>query len=82
VAEPVKLETVRNAPNVRVVEALEQLLVRAKAGEVRGLVALVNVSPCVTHYAVGDTTFTDCIAAFEDWKFCELANRNLHRTGL
>ena len=74
---PVKtLSEVRNIPNARVVEALEALLERAKKGEVRGLVALVNVAPCVTFYAAGESTFTDVIAAFEDWKFCELVDRN------
>jgi hypothetical protein len=71
------LSEVKRTPDTRVIEMLERLLARAQSGEVRGFVILLNCGESVDNYAVGDCRLTDVLAAFEDWKFSELAHRNL-----
>lgn len=73
------LADVKSIPNDRIVKALETILERAKTGELRGFVCLLNLGNGVSSVAVGESGFTDVLAAFEDWKFTELFNRNIHK---
>jgi hypothetical protein len=71
------LTCIQHAPNPRIIQCLEVILERAKAGDLRGVVMLLNYGTGINSAAVGETTFTDVIAAFEDWKFQELFSRNI-----
>jgi hypothetical protein len=71
------LSEVKAVPDERVVKGLEQMLERAKSGEIRGFVAFVNLGAHVTSWQCGEGKLNDTLAAYEDWKFTQLAARNL-----
>lgn len=75
--ELVKLHEVRRQPRQTVIDALEMALTRARSGELQGVILLMNQGDTVSTLRGGLYGYTDMIAAFEDWKFCELAERNL-----
>lgn len=74
------LVEVKTAPSPAVIDALEKLLERARSGELRGLVALLNLGTNCDNLCAGATGLTDVLVAFEDWKFQQLAHRNLTKT--
>lgn len=63
------------APDSTLIRGLEQLLEEARAGRVRGLVALVDEGTTLGTYTLGEVIFGRVLLSFEDWKFEELTQR-------
>lgn len=75
----VSLSEVKRAPNEKVIKTLSTVLEQAMSGELQGVVVLCNLGDACASWSAGDTSFTDLLAAFEDWKFQQLDHRNLEQ---
>jgi hypothetical protein len=61
------------------IATLQQLLKEAESGELVGCGFLCNHGGETAVWSAGITPLAKMILSFEDWKFCQLADRNLQR---
>lgn len=67
-------------PNPNAILCLEQVLEKAKSGEVQGVLVLMEYDGALYHDdSGGRLNYGSLLAAFERWKFKWLAEENLER---
>ena len=72
--KPAELLPLKRPPNADVVEELEELLADAKAGNVTGLVALIQYQGSETSFfSAGHFNIGEVLLAFEGWKHAYLS---------
>jgi len=65
-----KLVPVKRDVDPDLINMLENALQQAKAGEIQGIVMLINrFGAEYQHAAAGDMKMSEVIMAYEDWKF-------------